>query len=176
MIVPAAAAEERALLGVAELMVAAARTAPKGRGKDLLRALILTGDDRDRLAAGMERFGRERGQPTFSRDAAGVRAAGAVVLLGTRHEPLGLAVCGYCGWRDCAECAARQGRCAFPLGDLGIAVGSAAAVAADHRIDNRVMYSAGWTAMAMQLLGEGVVVAYGIPLSVSGKNPFFDRG
>jgi len=48
-------------------------------------------------------------------------------------------------------------------------------VAMDHRIDNRVMYSAGKAAIEGGFLSEEVIVAYGIPLSVSGKNPFFDR-
>jgi uncharacterized ferredoxin-like protein len=36
------------------------------------------------------------------------------------------------------------------------------------------MYSAGVTALALGLLGD-CTVAYGIPLSASGKNIFFDR-
>jgi uncharacterized ferredoxin-like protein len=38
-----------------------------------------------------------------------------------------------------------------------------------------VMFSAGKAAVSLGLLGAEVRVAYGIPLSVSGKNPFFDR-
>ena len=68
------------------------------------------------------------------------------------------------------------GVCSFNAGDLGIAVGSAAAMAADFRIDNRIMYTAGKAAIELGLLGEGVEIAYGIPLAAKGKNPFFDRG
>ena len=57
---------------------------------------------------------------------------------------------------------------------LGIAVGSAVRTASLHNVDNRVMYSAGVTALALGLLGD-CTVAYGIPLSASGKNIFFDR-
>jgi uncharacterized ferredoxin-like protein len=59
--------------------------------------------------------------------------------------------------------------------DLGIAIGSAVSVAADHRVDNRVMYTVGKAAIDAKLLGPDVVIAFGIPLSVSSKNPFFDR-
>ena len=59
--------------------------------------------------------------------------------------------------------------------DLGIAIGSAVSVAADLRVDNRVMYSVGKAALNIGILGEDVKIAYGIPLSISGKNPFFDR-
>jgi len=67
------------------------------------------------------------------------------------------------------------GTCSFNAGDLGIAVGSAASRAADLRLDNRIMYSAGKAAIELGILGEGVSIAYGIPLSVSSKSPFFDR-
>ena len=65
--------------------------------------------------------------------------------------------------------------CAYNTGDLGIAIGSAVSIAMDHRVDNRIMYSAGKAAVDMKLLGEEVKVAFGVPLSVSAKNPFFDR-
>ena len=58
--------------------------------------------------------------------------------------------------------------------DAGIAVGSAAAIAADSRVDSRVMFSVGRAAMALKLLGDATLVL-GIPVSVSGKSPFFDR-
>jgi uncharacterized ferredoxin-like protein len=37
------------------------------------------------------------------------------------------------------------------------------------------MYSIGRAAINLKLLGNDVIIAYGIPLSISGKNPFFDR-
>ena len=71
---------------------------------------------------------------------------------------------------------AAGGTCSFNAGDLGIAVGSAAGLAADLRIDNRIMYTAGKAAIELGMLGEDVQIAYGIPLAAKGKNPFFDRG
>lgn len=65
--------------------------------------------------------------------------------------------------------------CAFNITDLGIAVGSAAAVAGDNRIDNRVFYSAGKGALRMGCFSKEVRVCYGIPLSTSSKSIFFDR-
>ena len=58
---------------------------------------------------------------------------------------------------------------------VGIAIGSAAAAAADARVDNRVMFSVGRAARSLGLLGASVTLVLGIPLSVSGKSPFFDR-
>ena len=65
--------------------------------------------------------------------------------------------------------------CAFNTGDLGIAIGSAVSVAMDNRVDNRIMYTVGQAAIEMGILGKDVKIIYGIPLSVSSKNPFFDR-
>jgi uncharacterized ferredoxin-like protein len=58
--------------------------------------------------------------------------------------------------------------------DLGVALGSAVSVAADARIDNRMMFTIGKAAASMGLLGEYEMII-GVPLSVSGKTPFFDR-
>jgi uncharacterized ferredoxin-like protein len=61
------------------------------------------------------------------------------------------------------------------MNDLGIAIGSAVAVAADRRVDTRIMYSIGYAMLHFGMLPGDVVVAHGIPLSASSKNPFFDR-
>jgi uncharacterized ferredoxin-like protein len=58
--------------------------------------------------------------------------------------------------------------------DLGIALGSAVSVAADLRIDNRMMFTVGKAASALELLGEHKMII-AIPLAVEGKSPFFDR-
>jgi len=59
--------------------------------------------------------------------------------------------------------------------DLGIAACSAAATASNLRVDTRIMYSVGRSCLDMKLFTEDVKVALGIPLSVTGKSPFFDR-
>ena len=68
-----------------------------------------------------------------------------------------------------------MGLCGWDALDVGIALGSAAAAAADARVDNRVMFSVGRAARSLGLLGASVTLVLGIPLSVSGKSPFFDR-
>jgi len=59
--------------------------------------------------------------------------------------------------------------------DLGIAVGSAVSVAADHRIDNRVMYSAGKGALRLGIFPEDIKIIWGIPLSAGAKSIYYDR-
>ena len=78
--------------------------------------------------------------------------------------------------KNCGACKKAGAVCAFNVTDLGIAVGSAVSLAADNRMDNRVLFSAGKGAARMGLFGEEVKVCYGIPLSVSSKSVFFDRG
>ena len=167
--------EEQGVLDAARRICVAARTAPKGRGVDMLHTLTLTGKEKDELADEMLQIGKEKDVHIFERDSMGVRAAQAIVLLGTSIEPLGVPNCGYCGYKDCEENRANNGICAFNTGDLGIAVGSAVSVIADSRVDTRVMFTAGKAALTMGLFGDEVKIAYGLPLSVTSKNPFFDR-
>jgi uncharacterized ferredoxin-like protein len=167
--------EKEGLLEVARLMCVAARTAPKGRGVDRLVATVLTGDEKDKLADEMQRVGERDSIDFFVRDAANVRAAGAVVLLGTRLATLGIPACGYCGSENCAANEAKGGICVFNIADLGIALGSAVSIAANHRVDCRIFFSAGRAALNQKLLGDDVKIAFGIPVSVGPKSPFFDR-
>ena len=167
--------EREGLLEVARRMCIAARTAPKGKGIDNLVTAVLTGEEKDEIAREMQRVGEATDAAFFVRDAGNLRASGALVLLGTRIKTLGIPNCGFCGFENCADNQKHDGICAFNTGDLGIAVGSAVAVAADCRVDTRVMFTAGRAALNLKTLGEEVRIAYGVPLSVSGKSPFFDR-
>ena len=168
-------AEREAVLHVANLMCVAARTAPKARGIDNIVTIVLTDKEKGFLAKKMEEFGkRTERPPAFARDANNVRQAQAVVLIGTKIGPVGLN-CGFCGFENCQKCKQSHARCAHNSGDLGIAVGSAVSVASTHKVDNRVMYTVGWTSVQGKILGEKVQIVLGIPLSASGKNIFFDR-
>jgi uncharacterized ferredoxin-like protein len=42
-------------------------------------------------------------------------------------------------------------------------------------VDTRLMFSVGRAALALDLFGKDVKQALGIPLSITGKSPFFDR-
>lgn len=160
---------------VAREMMTAARTAPKARGTDLLEIVTVTGEGLAALAAEMRRISEERGLPGFARDAANVEQSQAVVVIATRRQNIGLD-CGMCGFATCAEkdSAAPGAPCGFNLSDMGTAVGSAVSLAADRRVDNRIMYSIGIAAMRLGYAGE-CHAALGIALSCSGKSPYFDR-
>ena len=168
--------EMAAVMDTARRICAAARTAPKAKGVDNLATLVLTGEDKDRVANELERLAEPLGYRFFLRDAKCVRAAQAMVLLGTREGKRGLNEgCGHCHFKNCADCAANNGVCVYDPMDLGIAIGSAVASAADDRVDSRILFSAGRAAMSLKLMGEDVRMVMGVPLSVAGKNPFFDR-
>ena len=168
-------AEEQAILNLAYAVCAAARTAPKACGIDHMDTAVLTGEDKKKVADEIRRLGETLSAPFFIRDAGNVDASGAIVLVGVKYEMRGLNErCGLCGFADCASCTAAGATCVFTGVDLGIALGSAVALAADNRIDNRIMFTIGKAAAALDLLGEYKLIM-GIPLSVSGKSPFFDR-
>ena len=165
-----------AIIAVADLMAAAAMTAPKGSGKDTIRTALITGEDKDRLRDKMLKIGEYTGQVLFTRDSGNVNESVAVVLIGCTGGYFGLDMCGMCGFENCRECRNAGARCVFTVSDLGIAVGSAVSVAADHRIDNRVMYSVGRAALKAGMMPDDTAICYGIPLSISSKSIFFDRG
>ena len=161
---------------VAELMCVAARTAPKARGADqIVTAIIEEMQDRERIAQRMEEIGERAEAEFFLRDARNLREAPIAVMLGTSLRRLRIPGCSFCGYPGCDAADEADARCAYNAGDLGIAIGSAVSVAADHRVDNRIMYTMGNAAVELELLGPDVKIAHGIPLSAKGKNPFFDR-
>lgn len=168
--------ENQGLFSAAQQICMAARTAPKGKGKDLLVTAVVSGEEKAAISQQMRRIGEERNIPFFVRDAINIDAVELLVLLGTRKEPLGVPNCGFCGYADCAQMLEAGASCGFNVGDLGIAVGSAVSRAADLRIDNRVMFTVGRAVLDLGMLDESVKIVYGIPLSVTGKSPFFDRG
>lgn len=168
-------AAKDAALDTAKKMAAAAITAPKGNGVDNVDVLILDGEDKDKLAALMRDIADETGAEFFRRDAGNVDNSHCVVLIGVKDAPIALDNCGFCGFRDCAANRAAGASCAFNITDLGIAVGSAASIAADNRMDSRVLFSAGKAALRMKVFAENVKVCYGIPLAASSKSIFFDR-
>ena len=160
------------VLDVARQMMTAARTAPKGKGIDIIEIAMVTGDDLKVLSDKMVAMVEEHGMKFFLRDAANILQAECVIIIGTREQAQGLN-CGHCGYPTCA------GRpegvpCAVNSVDVGIAIGSACATAADLRVDTRVMFSAGLAAQQLEWLPRCRSV-YAIPVSASTKNPFFDR-
>lgn len=179
--------EKDAVLMGGSMMALSARTAPKTRGLDSVKTVILTGEDLESLAVAMEKKAHEKSTdlPSFKRDADNVRASAAVLLVGVSRDPKRMELplnCGGCGNKTCKDFLAggkREGEdftgpiCVFQAIDLGIALGSAVKSAAELSIDNRIMYTVGAAARKLKLLDSDLII--GIPLSATGKSPYFDR-
>jgi len=179
-----AEAEREAVLEAARLMAVSARTAPKGRGQDSVKTLILYDDDElESLAKVMEaRPEDDPVSPFFKRNAEDVRKSAVVLLIGVTGEPKKIEEpinCGACGHNCQAILKAKKidtgdangPMCLFQGMDLGIALGSAVKAASDYNLDNRMMYSIGAAARKLKLMNADLVI--GIPLSVTGKNVYF---
>ena len=160
------------ILNVARQMMTAARTAPKGKGIDIIEVALVTGEDIKILSDKMIAMVEEHGMKFFLRDADNILSAECIVLIGTCEQAQGLN-CGHCGYATCAA-RAEGVPCALNSIDVGIAIGSACATAADMRVDTRVMFSAGLAAQQLNWLKDCKMVM-AIPVSASSKNPFFDR-
>lgn len=151
----------------------AARTAPKGKGVDVIEVCMLTGEEICQLSDEMRRIGWLTDMKFFLRDADNILLAEAVVLIGSRDHCQGMN-CLRCGFARCAD--RPQGvPCAINTIDVGIATGSACATAADLRLDTRVMHSAGMAAMNLGWPCADAKNVLALPLSCKSKNPFFDR-
>lgn len=160
------------VIDAAHQMMNAARTAPKAKGVDLIECAVVDGNDLKAVSAHLQQMGESLGRGGLLRDAANILMGECIVLIGTRTETMGLN-CGHCGYPLCTE-KPDNVPCAFNMIDVGIAIGSACATAADLRMDTRVMYSAGLAAQQMGLL-PGCTGVQAIAVSCASKSPYFDR-
>ncbi len=166
---------------VAQMMEISAITAPKTKGENFILVKTLKGEELTQLASAMIAFGERKHKSNFDRDARNVMKSAAVVLIGIKDAETAGLNCGACGYSTCAELETtrqedeefRGPTCAYRLLDMGIALGSAVKTASLFNVDNRIMYRVGAVARDTGLVDWDFVM--GIPLSVSGKNIYFDR-
>jgi len=182
-IVESGQGENEGILNAAKMMLIAARTAPKSGGRDDVQTLLVYGEEKDAIAQEMDRIGKERGLPSFARDAQNVRDSAAVVLIGVDGSKSFGLDCGACGHATCTsfnQAERKKGldfagpTCLYKSLDAGIALGSAAKIAADLNVDNRIMYRIGTAAMRLKMMEKSTAVM-GIPVSAKGKSIYFDR-
>jgi uncharacterized ferredoxin-like protein len=169
-----------AIQTIAELMEIAAITAPKAVGKNFIVTRILADEDIRRLASAMIEYGESTGKANFDRDGGNVDQSEAVVLIGMKDAtPTGIN-CAACGEPVCFSINTGEAngeflgpQCAVRILDMGIAIGSAVKTAQIHNVDNRIMYRIGVVARKLGMIDADFVM--GIPLSITGKNIFYDR-
>jgi uncharacterized ferredoxin-like protein len=171
---------------VVNLMSVAARTAPKAGGKDFLEIIVIAKHhDLQKIAEVMKAYAPQSSNESFwLRDAANIENADALLLIGLRESKAAGYDCGACGHPTCSEYTkCRQltdkamgysgPHCVMRMMDIGVALASAAKTASMLNLDNRVQQRVGAAARALGLINAEV--AMGIPVSISGKNIFFDR-
>ena len=175
--------ERQGVLEIANLMMVAARTAPKAGGKDDILTAVVTGTEAGAIAAEMEKIAAERNNAAWARQAGIIKEADAVVIIGVRGTKSYGLNCGACGFGSCddftkAEKMAGQDfdgpNCMMKNLDLGIAICSAVKIASILNADNRIYYRIGAATRRLRYLPEASVIM-GVPLSATGKNPHFDR-
>jgi len=181
---------------VANLMAAAAITAPKSGGQLFLAGkpafletvIIEDPATRNELAGWLRARGTERREPIWFRDADVAEAVDAILFIGLAPNwyPPNYD-CGACGYATCAEFlhATKTLRaesaeleftgptCNLRDIDLGIAVGSAAKAAAINSIDCRCQTRVAVAARKLGIITAEVAVA--LSLSVTHKAIGFDR-
>lgn len=171
---------------VAHLMAAAARTAPKGGGKDFLEITVIDNDeDLKRIADKMAEYAPDSTNEAYwRRDADNIANCQALLLVGLAKSNLAGYDCGACGYASCKEFEKNRQMNDRPMGyggphcvmrmiDIGCALSSAAKTASLLNVDNRVQQRVGAAARALGLIEADVVM--GIPVGVYGKSIFHDR-
>ena len=167
--------EHAGVVKIAEHMAVAARTAPKTRGIDNIEVIAIDDEaTKEKLIDKMKEISKREKRPSFERDAISIEHSPVILAIGVKSNPAGLN-CSFCGYPTCAELGKTKGICAYNSVDLGIAITSAAGIADTFHADNRIMYSIGRACLDLKLFSQTVKQALGIPLSITGKNPFFDR-
>lgn len=83
-------------------MMTAARTAPKGKGIDIIEVAMVTDEDIKRLSEELVIMSGETGLKFFLRDADNILQAEAIMIAGTRQQVQGLN-CAHCGFPTCVE-------------------------------------------------------------------------
>jgi uncharacterized ferredoxin-like protein len=175
--------EREAVLQGTKLLLIAARTAPKSGGVDDILTALVYGNEKEQVAAEMEKIAAERAESWIHRDGGSVRKSEVVVLIGVQGTKAFELNCGACGYSDClvfeqAEKTAGNDfvgpTCIFKALDLGIALGSAVKMASSLNLDNRMMYTIGTAAKRLNLMPNASIII-GIPITATGKNIFFDR-
>lgn len=171
---------------VINLMAASARTAPKAGGKDFLEIVVITEDkDLKNIAELMRGFAPKSSNEAFwLRDATNIENSQALLLVGLREPVTAGYDCGGCGYPTCKDFLKNRQmaekemgysgpHCVMRMIDIGVALSSSAKTANLLNVDNRIQQRVGAAAKALGLIKAEVVL--GIPVSITGKNIYFDR-
>ncbi len=160
---------------VSKILLVNAKTAPKSIGRDdIVIDIVDNIEDRKPILEKAKEIAKRSGFGFYERDAVNCEKISHIILIGYKlfyHR----FNCGFCGFPTCDVCEKKGGVCAISVTDSGIAIGSLVKLSSIFGVDNRVMLSIGQAAKESDFFKEKVGGAFGIPLSATTKNPFFDR-
>jgi uncharacterized ferredoxin-like protein len=178
---------QNAIIETANFMCVSAITAPKTKGVNLLTAFYLLPNEYGPLYEGLEKLSKKyddiRVQRPYERDLETLKKTDCLVVISSRKKLMDIAGCDACGFsgepNGCKAAALAGATCAYNSKDLGIAACSAAIVAHQRFIDNRIIDTVGRVIINFGFYRNYTQIdafdAVSIALSVSGKNPFYDR-
>lgn len=168
------------------LMAASARTAPKAGGKDFLEIVVITEEDKlKKIADTMKNYApKSTNEAYWLRDASNIENSQALLLIGLNKPVTAGYDCGGCGYQSCEEFSKKRQmqkkemgytgpHCIMRMMDIGVALSSSAKTASMLNVDNRVQQRVGAASRELDYIKAEVVM--GIPISISGKNIYFDR-
>lgn len=160
---------------VSKILLVNAKTAPKSIGRDdIVIDIVDNINDKKPILEKAKEIAKRSGFGFYERDAVNCEKITHIILIGYKlfyHR----FDCGFCGFPTCDDCEKKGGVCAISVTDSGIAIGSLVKLSSIFGVDNRVMLSIGQAAKESGFFKEKVGGAFGIPLSATTKNPFFDR-
>ncbi len=160
---------------VSKILLVNAKTAPKSIGRDdIVIDIVDNINDKKPILEKAKEIAKRSGFGFYERDAVNCEKISHIILIGYKlfyHR----FDCGFCGFPTCDDCEKKGGVCAISVTDSGIAIGSLVKLSSIFGVDNRVMLSIGQAAKESGFFKEKVGGAFGIPLSATTKNPFFDR-
>ncbi len=160
---------------VSKILLVNAKTAPKSIGRDdIVIDIVDNINYKKPILEKAKEIAKRSGFGFYERDAVNCEEISHIILIGYKlfyHR----FDCGFCGFPTCDDCEKKGGVCAISVTDSGIAIGSLVKLSSIFGVDNRVMLSIGQAAKESGFFKEKVGGAFGIPLSATTKNPFFDR-
>ncbi len=145
-------------------MLSRAKTAPKAKGVDNLVYYLLEKDDVKKVAKKLEALAIEKDIPFFLRDSKNIKDLDYIVVIGLKKDT-----------EKSFKKLTLDSDSNFDSVNLGIALGSAVSAANVYGVDTRIMWTIGFAIKNMNIIKQELQDAYGIPISISEKNIFFDR-
>lgn len=168
-----------------ELMAVAAHNSFRFKDRNTVKIITVEGEDLEQIAEYCFSLGDM--SPLAARDgrhlAQLIKEPCSLMIIGDKRKSDFNYNCGACGYKTCAELnkaeeveslTANGPSCMFKNLNLGIAANAAASMAHRLGLHCRVFSTLAFSALALEVITD-VDIVISISVSVSKKNPYFDR-